>query len=175
MLEWIEALALKEVAEYIAVTIGVISLLVEWNKKIPWHPWSSMFAWIGKQFTKGIDEKIERLNKQIQDTAKAVEDLHNEMEHRFDENEKNDDDKEMKRLRASIIQFSDDCGRHIHHTKVHFENIFRDIDDYKRYCEKHNFPNHFIDGEVAYISSVYKQCLEENRFLLLEDEEEPKE
>ena len=134
-----------------------------------------MFAWIGKQFTKGIDEKIERLNKQIQDTAKAVEDLHNEMEHRFDENEKHDDDKEMKRLRASIIQFSDDCGRHIHHTKVHFENIFRDIDDYKRYCEKHNFPNHFIDGEVAYISSVYKQCLEENRFLLLEDEEEPKE
>ena len=90
MLEWIEALTLKQLAEYIAVTIGVISLIVEWNKKIPWHPWSSMFAWIGKQFTKGIDEKIERLNKQIQDTAKAVEDLHNEMEHRFDENEKNE-------------------------------------------------------------------------------------
>ena len=58
MLEWIEALTLKQLAEYIAVTIGVISLIVEWNKKIPWHPWSSMFAWIGKQFTKGIDEKI---------------------------------------------------------------------------------------------------------------------
>ena len=103
MLEWIESLTLKQLAEYIAVIIGVISLIVEWNKKIPWHPWSSMFAWIGKQFTKGIDEKIERLNKQIQDTAKAVEDLHNEMEHRFDENEKNDDSYRKMLKKAGMV------------------------------------------------------------------------
>ena len=39
------------------------------------------------------------------------------------------------------------------------------IDDYNEYCKKHNFPNHFIDGEVAYIKSVFQKCLAEDRFI----------
>lgn len=166
MLEVIESFTVGEVIKYIVAIIGVLSVLVEWNKKIPWHPWSHIFSWVGKQFTKTIDEKIENLDRQVKDTNKAVQGLREDMERKFDEKQRNDDEKEMKRLRADIISFSDDCGRHTHHTKVHFENIFRVIDDYNKLCEEHNFPNHFIDGEVEYIKSVYEECLKDNKFLL---------
>ena len=79
--------------------------------------------------------------------------------------ERHSDEKEAKRLRSNIICFSDSCRIGTHHTKNHFENIFRDYDDYKNYCKVHKFENHFIDGEMSYIESIYEECLRENKFL----------
>ena len=94
-----------------------------------------------------------------------LENLDNKIDLKFEEKNKDDDEKEAKRLRASIIAFSDSCRVNTKHTKQHFENVFRDIDDYNLYCMKHNIPNHYIDGEVSYITSIYEKCLRENSFL----------
>ena len=83
----------------------------------------------------------------------------------FKEKQKDDDEKEAKRLRAKIIEFADSCRVGDHHTQNHFENVFRDYSDYMNYCDTHDIPNHFIDTEYAYIQEVYTECLKENKFL----------
>ena len=125
---------------------------------------------------KGVNdtfEKLEKTHKKISDdlekTTKesniAIKELGKMVDERFKEHKKEADEKEAKRLRAGIISFSDSCRVKDRHTKKHFENIFRDYDDYIAYCSKHNIPNHYIEGEYEYIQSVYQKCLRENSFL----------
>jgi len=165
VVEYVKSLTLGEVFAALVIILGVISAFIEWNKSIPAHPLTAFFSWLGKCFTQSINTRLDGLEKQIKDTNKAVTDLQSEMDTRFKEAERASDEKEMKRLRASIICFSDSCGKHEHHTKSHFDNIFRDIDDYNSLCEKHDFPNHFIEGEVRYIESVFDKCQRESKFL----------
>ena len=87
------------------------------------------------------------------------------MDKKFEEKQKDDDEKEAKRLRSSIIEFADSCRIGNHHTQNHFENVMRDYSEYADYCEKHDIPNHFIDSEYRYIEDIYQECLRENKFL----------
>lgn len=164
-IDYVQSLTLGQIMSWFASITVVVCGLIEWNKKIPLHPFSKLFSWIGSCFTRSLNDKIDNLETQVKDTNTALTNFRSDVEQKFKDNERASDDKEMKRLRASIIMFSDSCSRHEHHTKVHFENMFRDIDDYNEYCKKHNFPNHFIDGEVAYIKSVFQKCLAEDRFI----------
>lgn len=161
----LESITLGDVLQTLSVLFGTILVFIEWSKKIPFNPLSSFMKWLGSLFLKSLSDKVDSLDAQVKENTNKIGKLHTEMDKRFADKQKSDDEKEMKRLRSSIIQFSDDCGRHIHHTKVHYENIFRDIDDYNTLCRIHNFPNHFIDKEISYIQSVYEQCLESDRFI----------
>ena len=112
-----------------------------------------------------MDTKLELIEQQQKANNDAIIELDKKVERKFSEQQKEADEKEAKRLRASIISFSDSCRVHEKHTKNHFENIMRDYDDYMVYCDKHNLENHFIEGEKQYIESVYQECLRENKFL----------
>lgn len=173
-------LTLKQVVEVIVGVLVVISAFVEWNKKLPYHPISSFISWLGKNLMKStLDEinarfceleqshntKSAELETQQKANNEAIIELSKKVDKKFNEQQRQADEKEAKRLRASIISFSDSCRIHDKHTKTHFENIFRDYDDYMAYCEKHNLANHYIEGEYAYIKDVYQECLSENKFL----------
>lgn len=168
VIEYVQSLTVGQVFTWLFSVSALLLGLVEWNKKIPFHPLTKVFSWIGscltKTLTKSFMDELGELKKQVENNNKAITDLHNEMDTKFKERERDNDEKEAKRLRANIIAFSDECGRDIHHTKVHFENIFRDIDDYNRYCTKHSLANHFIEGEVRYIQAVYDECVKEHKF-----------
>ena len=161
----LETVTLKDIIYFIVGVIGVLSIVVEKAKKIPFNPWTHLFEWIGNSLTKSVDTKLEMIEQQQKANNDALIELDKKVERKFSEQQKEADEKEAKRLRASIISFSDSCRVHEKHTKNHFENIMRDYDDYMVYCDKHNLENHFIEGEKQYIESVYQECLRENKFL----------
>lgn len=175
-MEYLANLTLGELIRYIVGIIGVISVIVEFNKKIPFNPWSAIIQWVGKQLFKSVTDRMRNdlieLKEQQEANNEAIIELNNKLDsrftdvnNRFNQQRKEADEKEAKRLRASIISFSDSCRVGQHHTKNHFENVFRDVDDYNMYCDEHSIPNHYIEGEVAYIKKIYQECVEENKFL----------
>lgn len=167
---------LKQVFDFIVGAIAVISVVVEFNRKIPFHPITGILSFIGRGINKGLelkftekwnelDRKIDEISKQQDTNTTAIKELKEDMERRFNESATEADTKEAKRLRSRIIDFADSCRVHHKHTKTAFENITRDYDDYIRYCEERQIPNHFIDAEFEYIKDVYAECQEENKFI----------
>lgn len=144
---------------------AIIMVVIEFNKKIPFHPISYILGSFGKMLNKSLYEKMDEIEKQQEKNNKKIMELNEKVDKKFEEKQKDDDEKEAKRLRARIIEFADSCRVGNKHTQNHFENVFRDYDDYIRYCSKNSIPNHFIDAEHDYIDSVYHKCLKENRFL----------
>lgn len=184
---YLPSLNIKQIVEIVVGILVTISALVEWNKKLPFQPISSFFRWLGSNLMKSTiedintkfaevnikfdelekahEEKSIELEKQQKANNDAIIELSKKMDDKFSEHLKEADEKEAKRLRARIISFSDSCRVHTKHTKNHFENVFRDYDDYLAYCKRHNFANHYIEGEYEYIRSVYQKCLLEDDFL----------
>ena len=160
-----DTVTLKDIIYFIVGVIGVLSIVVEKAKKIPFHPWTLLFEWIGKSLTKNVDCKLELIEQQQKANNEAIIELDKKVERKFKEKQEDDDTKEAKRLRARIIEFADSCRVGNHHTQNHFENVMRDYSDYVDYCSKHDIPNHFIDSEYKYIEGVYQECLRENKFL----------
>ena len=115
--------------------------------------------------TKDLAKDLQDLKKETKANNEAIIELDKKVDKKFKEKQKDDDEKEAKRLRAKIIEFADSCRVGDHHTQNHFENVFRDYGDYMNYCNTHDIPNHFIDTEYAYIQEVYTECLKENKFL----------
>ena len=161
----LEQVSLENLITSIVVVIVVLSIIVEKISKFPFQPWSKFFRWIGENITKETNKKIDELEKQYLDNKKAISDLDKKLELKFDEKQREDDEKEAKRLRASIIAFADSCRVGNKHTQNHFENIMRDYSDYISYCERHEIPNHFIESEYKYIENLYQERLVKNDFL----------
>lgn len=186
--EQISAMPVGELAAHIAIILGIISVIVEKSKKLPFNPWSKLFNWIGSKANESISkrldgiekaqtERLDNLEKQYKQTTDLINEIKtdyissvsaikDEFNSRIDKLEYDADEKEMKRLRSNILCFADACRtKSDSYTKQHFENIFRDYDDYLSYCENRNFKNHFIDGEIDYIKSVYTDYSNNNKFL----------
>lgn len=165
IVEALKCLTVGELVSTIVAIIGVLSVIIEFSKKLPYRPLTAFLVWIGDRITSNLDAKLAELERQTKENNQAIINLDNKVERKFKEKQRDDDEKEAKRLRANIISFSDACRVKVHHTKTHFENVFRDIDDYNNYCETHDIPNHYIEAEIRYIEDTYKQCLRENKFL----------
>lgn len=161
----ISNITLKQVFDFIVGVIAVLSVIVEFSRKISFRPWSFILSYLGKAINSDLKEKLDEVERQQNTLKEAVNALGEDMEKRFNESATAADKKEAKLLRSRIIEFADNCRIHQKHTKTAFENITRDYDDYMEYCRKRNIPNHFIDAEFAYIREVYAQCQEENKFI----------
>lgn len=172
MKEFIMGLAKMPVGElisHIIIILGIISAFIEKSKKLPFNPWSKLFQWIGSKANAPILTRLDDIEKNNEDMRNeyrnSISSIRQNYNDRLDILERNADEKEAKQLRRNIIAFSDSCRTGDQHTKQHFENVFRDYDDYDAYCTKHKFENHFIEGEMTYIKQVYNECLKENKFL----------
>lgn len=164
-MEVFDNITLKQIIDFILGCIAVISVVIEFSHKIPINPWSFLFKKIGNSFNRDINIKLNELEKQQKINNKSIKELELVMENKFKEKQRNDDEKEAKRLRAHIISFADSCRTGQLHTQASFQNIFRDYSDYVSYCEENDIPNHFIDSEYTYINEIYQKCLKENNFL----------
>lgn len=158
-------ITLKQVFDFIVGAIAVISIFVEFSKKIHFRPWSFVFSHIEGLLNRNLLKKLDEIEKQQRANEEAIIELKKDIEKKFEESAVAADTKEAKRLRSRIIEFTDSCRIHQKHTKTAFENITRDYDDYLNYCEEHDIPNHFIDAEFEYIKEVYAECQAENKFI----------
>lgn len=165
MNEWLESITLKDLCYSIVGVITVGSVVVEKMKSSPFKPWTHLFEWIGKCINKDTNERLDKIEQQQKANVEAIIELDKKVDRKFAEKQKDDDEKEAKRLRSDIIMFADSCRVGNHHTQNHFQNVFREYGDYIKYCDKHNIPNHFIDNEYAYIQNVYQECIRENKFV----------
>lgn len=161
----LDGVTLKDILYFIVGFIGVASIIVEKAKSIPCHPWTHLLKWIGSSLTSSVNTKLDELEKQQKANNEAIIELDKKVERKFKEKQRDDDEKEAKRLRASIIEFSDSCRCGNKHTQNHYENVMRDYDDYMDYCRKHDLSNHYIENEYAYIQSLYQERLKNNDFL----------
>ena len=165
MIQILDSVTLKDFIYFIVGSITALSVVVEKIDKFPFKPWSNFFGWIGRYLNRDIDKKLENIEQQQMANNKAIIELNRKVEQKFEEKQKDDDEKEAKRLRENIISFADSCRVGNHHTQNHFENVMRDYSDYEDYCKKHDIPNHFIDSEYKYIERIYQECLAEDKFL----------
>ena len=167
--KFLESISLKDITYFIVGAITVISIVAEKVEKFPFKPFSLILKWLGKGLNRSVNERLDKMEEKQESNYKsnkdAIKELKDSMDKRFSDKQKDDDEKEAKRLRASIIEFADSCRVGNHHTQNHFENVMRDYSDYVEYCNRHKIPNHFIDNEYYYIESVYQECLRENKFL----------
>ena len=68
--------------------------------------------------------------------------------------------------RIRILSFSDEVQRNVRHSKESFDQINRDIDTYRRYCDKHpDYKNNRAVMAIANIERVYAECMKEHDFL----------
>ena len=165
MEQFLENITLKQVIDFIVAVVSVFSIIAEFNKKISFKPISLILSHLGKALNKDLLAKIENIDEQNKANSNAIKELSDKVDSKFSENDKRSDEKEAKRLRASIISFADSCRIGNKHTQNHFENVFRDCSDYMEYCEKYNIPNHFVEADMKYITEVYDHCLKENKFV----------
>lgn len=164
-MEFLETITLRQILGFIASSTALLSVVMEFSKKIPFNPWSFIFTQLGKALNKDINAKLDELDIQQKANSEAIRKLEQVVEEKFSEKQKDDDEKEAKRLRSHIIEFADSCRVGNKHTQTHFKNVMKDYGDYENYCKKHNIPNHYIDIDYAYIEEVYSRCLKDNDFL----------
>lgn len=139
--------AISEHLPLITSSLALFGIVIDITPWIKIDPVKALFRWIGKQINSDIKESIKVLQTEI------------------DEVRKDGDEREARRLRASILDFANACRNGKKHTKDQFENIFRDHEDYICICENRGIKNGFLDDEFNYVRQVFHECQENNSFL----------
>ena len=99
---FLETVTLKQVFDFIVGIVAVVSVIVEFSKKIPFHPWSFVFTQIGKALNKDVRSKLDELeqkcdanNKAIKEVKKDVGDMEQRMTQKLEDSEVNADTKDV--------------------------------------------------------------------------------
>ena len=154
--DWFLALQVKDIISLVAWVVGGLSILIEFNKKIPLHPLSHIGKWMGSILNRETLEKLSEIAEKSSQTKEEVKEI-NERLTRFEEDT---NDKRAVDMRNQIINFSEDLRLgHIFSVKQ-FETIMCTVSRYYDHCEKHNIKNHYIDEETAYIREKFREARE---------------
>ena len=140
----------KEVWEWIANHIGgiivALSIFIQITP-IKLNPWSSLFKWIGKQFTADTRHDIKEIKELVADQQKSI------------------DDNEKDRIRWEVLDFANSCRNGRRHTKDEYEHIIALNDKYDKLLTKNDEKNGVFEMEYRYILKLYAERQEKNDFL----------
>ena len=154
--DWFLALQVKDIISLVAWVVGGLSILIEFNKKIPLHPLSHIVKWMGSILNRETLEKLSEIAEKSSQTKEEVK----EINERLTSFEEDTNDKRAVDMRNQIINFSEDLRLgHIFSVKQ-FETIMCTVSRYYDHCEKHNIKNHYIDEETAYIREKFREARE---------------
>lgn len=144
-------LTVGQIVGWITAGLAVLSVIIEFNKKIKFNPLSTALKWIGKRTNGELEEKIDNMEKKMDSLEGSVADL-----------ERND----IIDCRREILQFADELRRGVKHSQETFDQILSDIDAYDRYCVAHkDFQNNKTLAAKKKILEVYDKRLDDNDFL----------
>lgn len=145
----------------IAVLVG--ATVVEFIPKIKLKPWTWVLGYIGKALNKEMLDKMKGMDAELKEVRKDVDAVKKEVGERFDKTDKTIERNEIINSRVRILRFVDEIGHGLTHSKEHFDQIMRDIDQYERYCDSHpDFENNVTTISIARIKHVYASRLERN-------------
>lgn len=144
-------LTVGQIVGWVAGGIAVLSVIIEFNKKIKFKPLSITLKWIGNRVNGELVDKINGLEKKVDGLEGSIADL-----------ERNG----VVDCRREILQFADELRRGVGHSQETFDQILSDIDMYDRYCKAHNdFQNNKTIAAKKKILEVYDKRLDDNDFL----------
>lgn len=140
------------------------------------NPWRSLFKWIGKQITGGIEEKFdnkfnETFNIRSRHYDEIIEkfDMSSKQFHLVSEEIKSMkliiNENEMNRLRWEILDFADARRNGRRYSRDAYFHIMQVSDKYHRLCEENDFQNGVIDIETKYILEKYREDRDNNNFI----------
>lgn len=172
---------IKDSFPWLAGGLFGLSLVFEFSK-IKINPWKWLFSQFAKLITKDVNEEIDikisgvntemsNINKRLDDIVYIKSTHYQEitdglklMAEKLEEMAKDNDDKEMMRLRWEILSFARSLKNGDRYSQDEFYHIFEANDKYHRIIEKRNFVNGVIDADMRYVNEVYQKCLESNSF-----------
>lgn len=147
-------LSVGEVIGYLSGAIVILSVFIE-IVPVKINPISAVLNWIGKRTNKGLTVRLDDLEKKVEKLA----DAQTALDEAFSE-------KNAINCRVRILGFSDELRRGVRHSQESFEQALADIDDYERYCEKHEgFKNNRTVVARTRILDAYEACLSKDNFL----------
>lgn len=72
----------------------------------------------------------------------------------------------IDRARSRMLRFSDEIIMGVDHSKEHFDEILKDIDNYEQYCDDHpDYENNRAVLAIQTIKEEYTYCLKHHKFL----------
>ena len=114
---------------------------------IKWNPITTFAKWLGKIFTKELNDLITTMQENIDDIRDDI-----------DENEKD-------RIRWEVLDFANSCRNGRQHTQEEFRHIATLNDKYKILLERTKDKNGVFEAEYKYIDELYQERLKKNDFL----------
>lgn len=137
--------------------IGVIIVLLTLVQISPikLDPWTVIGKAVGKVLNQGVTDKIDCLQKKIDEISEEVESIKGQSEQ----------DK-IVLCRIRILRFNAEIVEGRKMTKEYFDQTLDDISSYKSYVACHpEFKNEKAVLSIKNIERVYQDCLKANSFL----------
>ncbi len=140
-------IALREVITDSGIVLLLILTVIQ-IAPIKVNPWGWIAKKVGQAVNGELITKVDKLEIEMQKiTAEAQENT-------------------IINCRIRVLRFGDEILHGVEHSRNHFEQILRDIDQYEKYCHEHPaFENGVTDATIARIKDVYRHLLETNGFL----------
>ena len=139
----------------ITAFVALVTLFIEFNKKIQKFPISAILNWIGERTNKQTIVQVGELRKEVDKISTKQEEM-----------EKISDERAAVAARIRILRFSDELRRHEKHSQESYEQTITDLDFYTAYCDAHpGFKNHKTGVAKERIMHAYKERLDKNDFL----------
>lgn len=142
----------------LVVLVVIIAGLIK-IPKIEINFWTWLGKIIGKTLNTDLADEVKRFHK---DTDEKIDNLAKGL----DEHIKQQEQEKADYARTRFLIFNEELYANKYHTKEHFEEVLRNIDDYEDYCADHPlYENNKAELAIENIRRVYQQCVRDHTFL----------
>lgn len=184
----------KAVGQWIVGNVGwtviiilfILSALFKLTKR-EIDPLGWVVGWFGKMLTKDVRKDVADMktetNGKISDlradldsfeerTKNSMADMQKShtqscalLKKRLVGMEKSNDMQTVRQIKAHVLDFANSCMNKRKHTKMEFENIIKENEEYETLCKKYRLKNNVYTEDYAYIMKIYHHCQDEGTFL----------
>ena len=135
--EFFNQLTVGGAAGWAAAAVLILMSLIQISP-LKLNPWDSFFRWLGKKMNGGLEEQMEKLQKQLSDLW-------------------------INAHRQSILTFARECRADIDHDAEEWNHILSVADEYEMYCQKNIVSNGVVKADTEYIRNLYQELSREHR------------
>ena len=149
-----ESITLGQIVGGLAAIVVFLSTFVE-IIPIKINPISRILKWIGSKTNDGLFQKIDEIDKRVDNLEKGLVEI---------KNEGKENRAVMARIR--ILTFADEIRLGQLHSREAYDQILEDIDYYEKFCSSNpDFKNNKTMYSKQKVLEVYAERLDKNDFL----------
>lgn len=133
------------------ISIGFLIVIILMTfvqvSKININPWDWFFGLIGKKLNKELLDKVDAVDKKLDDHIKE------------------DQIEKLEGMRRDILEFANSCMNKRKHTQEQFAFVIKKCDEYEKYIEDNHIKNGEITSAIEEIRRLNTKCRQENSYL----------